>query len=289
MERSKQAATATTQADFDKAESILAETISILNSDKVLKQVRNSEALARLEKSLRELRKSESRARKLIRHWDLVLLSLCMLGFSIYLAYFMSIYYSPNRSVQKDFYRQMGSFHKWMVTKWLGASSQRDLEREECIVHAPDYINSVTRPVDDCAMCALIKNRSDVQRVSGISKEEFLDKYAYTGVPIIVSDALTSWSALHTFNLTYLKELYMNVHRERTNKEIKKYGALKELTLFKKFNQMMSSQHDQGSRAKLTCQFFPYKTKFASLIDLFETVEDDYMDEKGNWIKPWYI
>lgn len=266
---------------------ILADTISILKSDKLLKQVRNNEALVRLEKSLQELRKPQSRARKLIQHWDLVLLSLCMLGFSVYLAYFISIYYSPNRSVQNDFYRSMGAWHKWMVTKWLGASNLRELEREECIVHAPDYLNSVTRPFDDCAMCALIKNSSDVVRVSSISKEEFLDKYAYTGVPVIVSDALNSWSALHTFNLSYLKDLYMNVYQERTNKEIKKYGALKELTLFKKFNQMTNSQHDQGARAKLTCQFFPYKSKFTSLINLFETVEDDYMDEKGNWIKPW--
>lgn len=73
--------------------------------------------------------------------------------------------------------------------------------------------------------------------------------YAYTARPVVVTDATTNWTAMDTFSYAYLKELY------------------------------------RGQEAD--CQFFPYKTEFRSLQDVFNMSASRALLKAGT--KPWYV
>lgn len=73
--------------------------------------------------------------------------------------------------------------------------------------------------------------------------------YAYSGKPVVISDAMANWTAPMVFSFSFFKTLY------------------------------------DGEEA--SCQFFPYKTEFRSLQDVFDMSADRAMMEKGT--APWYV
>lgn len=77
----------------------------------------------------------------------------------------------------------------------------------------------------------------------------FVISYAYSGKPVVINDAMANWTAPEVFSFSFFKSLY---HGEMAN-----------------------------------CQFFPYKTEFQSLQDVFDMSADRAMMEKGT--KPWYV
>ncbi|CAL7940419.1 unnamed protein product [Xylocopa violacea] len=75
------------------------------------------------------------------------------------------------------------------------------------------------------------------------------NSYAYSGRPVVVTDAMANWTATTKFSFAFFKSLY------------------------------------DGEDAN--CQFFPYKTEFKSLQDVFEMSESRASLEEGT--KPWYV
>ena len=160
----------------------------------------------------------------------------------------------------------------WLIAQWMQYNDFTDLTKESCAFLLPEFFNPVLKKVDDCSMCL---NVYKIERVEQITREDFLNKYAYTGVPLVIVGAVKNWSAMNTFNFEFLKELYTRKDLESNSK-----------THREKILKAIVKTKSKGNEKKDTCQFFPYKTKFKNLKEVFEKVE---RGENGEWKKPWYV
>jgi len=133
----------------------------------------------------------------------------------------------------------------------VGLDSEDIINNDWCLVRAPDELLDFFRPPLKCDFCRGI---TSVEKVSGISPEEFEKKYAYSGRPVVVTDATRNWTALEAFSFEFLKDIY------------------------KPDSPVLKSSHD-------SCQFFPYKTSFESLAQVFNMSTER---AHGNG-EPWYI
>lgn len=124
---------------------------------------------------------------------------------------------------------------------------------ERCLISNNEYTTEMSRPLVQCGMC---RNLENVPIESGISAEHFQQKYAYTSVPVLIKDATGEWSAMSSFSFKFLRDLYIGTD-----------GAL-------------TTVDEQ-------CQFFPYKTEFKTLSDVFLMPEERANFKEGE--KPWYI
>ncbi|XP_066289252.1 bifunctional arginine demethylase and lysyl-hydroxylase JMJD6-like [Branchiostoma lanceolatum] len=115
------------------------------------------------------------------------------------------------------------------------------------------YRNSKFRPPVNCQICADIQ---EVDRVRNLKPDEFIARYAYTSRPVIVEDGAQNWTASEYFSFGYFKSVYKPDSPALLNEENK-------------------------------CQFFPYKTNFASLGEVFNMSEERANLEDGS--EPWYI
>ena len=89
-----------------------------------------------------------------------------------------------------------------------------------------------------------------------MTEEYFLKHHAYTGIPVLIKGGASNWSALKVFSFTYLKKLY------NSKKEfLKNYD----------------------------CQFFPYKTNFRKLGDVFNMSKKRQNLKKDQWYVGWYV
>lgn len=124
-----------------------------------------------------------------------------------------------------------------------------------CIVANNLLLMELSRPGVSCDVC---KNISRVPTVDGdtFSKEEFLRDYAYNGIPLLVKGGAKNWTALTTFNFNYLKDLF-----EQTE------GALEAV--------------------EFDCQFFPYKTSFLTLAEVFNMSAARSRIDEGE--QQWYV
>ena len=123
----------------------------------------------------------------------------------------------------------------------------------KCLVEPNVLMAEIGRPLQDCSLCANLKS---VPILKDISKNEFLQKYAYTGVPVLIKEATKNWTAMETFNFEYFKKIY-------TEKE------------------------DTLDVIDQDCQFFGYKTEFDSLGDALSMSKDRADYKPGE--KPWYF
>lgn len=132
------------------------------------------------------------------------------------------------------------------VVEWL------KFREEPCLLNVNEIFIEVTRKKTDCSL--VCEGLTEVPRVSDMSKEEFVTKYAYTGRPVVVTDAAKNWSATEVFNFTFFKDLFeKNKDAYRVNEE--------------------------------ECQFFPYRTEFISLEQAFNMSK-----ERSEWKgEPWYF
>lgn len=64
---------------------------------------------------------------------------------------------------------------------------------DHCLIRLPSAVSAAFRPPTECDFCAGI---TEVERTAGISPDEFEQRYAYTGRPVIVTDATENWTAL---------------------------------------------------------------------------------------------
>ena len=77
-------------------------------------------------------------------------------------------------------------------------------------------------------------------------------RYAYSGRPVVITDATANWTATKHFSFDFFKELYQE------------------------------QEHDQAN-----CHFFPYKTEFRSLREVFDMDPNRANLQAGT--KPWYV
>jgi len=94
-----------------------------------------------------------------------------------------------------------------------------------------------------------------VDRVSQLSRESFEEYYAYSGRPVIVTDAMTNWSALQTFNFEFFHGIY--------------------------------SRDSPPLISGEDCQFFPYESGFHNLSEVFHMTSERANLHNGS--EPWYI
>lgn len=78
--------------------------------------------------------------------------------------------------------------------------------------------------------------------------------HAYTGVPILVKGYAKHWSALNVFSYRYFRKLYNKINAYDENEE---------------------------------CQFFPYKTNFNSLEQVFQMSKKRAELKKDQWYVGW--
>ena len=146
----------------------------------------------------------------------------------------------------------------WPISKRHAAQAwfyilDRDIERETCILEMNELVLDITRPPVNCAMCRGI---SQVEKVSSISPEEFEAKYAYSGTPVVIVDAMANWTATKYFSFQFFKDIY-------------------------------SDDSPVMNNIEANCQFFPYKTDFGSLGEVFNMSEERAQLKDG--AEPWYI
>ncbi|GFU30016.1 uncharacterized protein NPIL_514491 [Nephila pilipes] len=111
----------------------------------------------------------------------------------------------------------------------------------------------VTRPIANCEIC---KNIDSFTILENVTKEEF-SKYAYLGHPLLVRDGCKNWTALDIFNYDFFKHLYITTEGA--------YRSVEE-----------------------ECQFFPFRTTFLSLQEVFNMTESRAKMASKNE-ETWYI
>jgi histone arginine demethylase JMJD6 len=210
---------------------------------------------------------------RLFSYWDIILLLFLNILFATYLCYFFSVYYSP--SSQIDIVNTFTKIKNWLIAQWLYYDGFTDLTKENCAFVAPEITSVMFRPINDCSMCMNLK---EIKRVENITKEQFLNEYAYTGVPVVITGAISNWTALKVLNFNFLKELYT----KREEKFIRNEPNMN--TMENVFNSIVTKR-DDVVQEKDVCQFFPYKTSFRDLSEVFEME----MNEENEWTHPWYV
>ena len=89
-----------------------------------------------------------------------------------------------------------------------------------------------------------------------MTKENFMQNFAYTGVPVLIKNGTGNWTALRIFGYKYFKTLYT------------KLNALDDFD-------------------DLGCQFFGYKTNFKTLRHVFMMSKKRAALKKDQWYVGW--
>ena len=138
------------------------------------------------------------------------------------------------------------------IAEWSTTFTGIDLKVDNCIYPFSELLLDLIRPPVDCSFCHGVKG---FDRVSNLSQREFTEKYAYSGRPVIITDATANWTAKSKFSFEFLRSVY------KENSPVLSNDGNKE------------------------CQFFPYKTHFSGLSDVFK-MSSKRKNMKG---EPWYI
>ena len=89
-----------------------------------------------------------------------------------------------------------------------------------------------------------------------MTREYFLKHHAYSGRPVLVKGGASDWSALKIFSYDYFKLLYDKMEAYTENDD-------------------------------LGCQFFPYKTNFITLKQVFRMSKKRAALQKDQWYIGW--
>lgn len=145
----------------------------------------------------------------------------------------------------------------WVDEKKLADLStiltNNDLSTDQCLIPLSETVLDFFRPPVDCDFC---KGINKFERVEKLSQQDFVAKYAYSGRPVIITDAMQNWTAYQHFSFDFFKKLY------------------------KRDSPVLTRDTDVRD-----CQFFPYKTKFQGLIDVLK-MPRTMVEMKGD---PWYV
>ncbi|RZC35771.1 bifunctional arginine demethylase and lysyl-hydroxylase JMJD6, partial [Asbolus verrucosus] len=125
------------------------------------------------------------------------------------------------------------------------------LNNSTCLIDMPSGVSKWFREPETCDICEGV---TEVEKITNISSSTFYSNFIHPAKPVVVTDGAKYWSASKMFTFDFFKNLY------RT-----------------------SNIDDESS----FCQFFPYKTEFTSLYEVFEMDPRRANLEVGQ--KPWYI
>lgn len=176
-------------------------------------------------------------------------------------------------NVRSEFLRQVGkdrdtTSSKWRSLKWFlivilpvvlaiagyyfEGIELLKVKEQLCLVDINEIFIEVTRKRTNCTL--LCEGLTEIPRVSNLSKQEFVSRYAYNGRPVVITDGAKNWSAVGRFSFTFFKELFdKNKEAYRVNED--------------------------------ECQFFPYRTEFISLEEALNMSK-----ERSEWkAEPWYF
>ena len=124
-----------------------------------------------------------------------------------------------------------------------------------CLISEVTPLGEALIPFVDCKIC---ENVTEVPRLTNLSREEFVHKYAYTSKPILVVGAALGWPALEVYSYDYFKSLYLNTP-----------GALDDDMI-------------QG-------QFFSYSSSIRDLKELFELPSEVAAMAEERWYIGWWV
>ena len=227
---------------------------------------------------------------KRIFSFDLLFLFILNIIFALYLIIFVHHYYTKSEIL--DLSDVSYSLYSYFTALWLKYNNFEDITQEECALPIPEFLNSITRPISDCSMCIGLK---EIKSVDFISKEEFLNKYAYTAVPLVVKYAAKNWSATNVFSFQFLKNLYSlkNLEKNKCGKKcmrkLKKSKKNSFINIWQKQSSISDHYNEQmDENLDDACQFFGYKTKFKNLNQVFNMNSNNLMLNSKDF-KPWYI
>ncbi|XP_061180297.1 uncharacterized protein LOC133188829 [Saccostrea echinata] len=196
--------------------------------------------------AIKEIRKAIQTDDVLSRIWNIVwkccLLVLSITSLIVAVAVFVFVFQWPieNKTL----------FKVWFALTGEEAGSERS---EICAVNAIDYMAEMFRPPTSCDFC---RNVSSVEKLEHVSQDLFEKVYAYSSVPVVITDGTKNWTASKVFSYNFFKSLY-------------------------------SSGSPALQNVEENCQFFPYKTNFSTLEEVFEMNEDRALMKDGS--APWYI
>lgn len=122
-----------------------------------------------------------------------------------------------------------------------------------CYYFVPEPLHEIMGPLIDCNFC---KGIDHAPRLSNLSQVEFIQKYGFSGQPIIVTDATSSWKAMSVFSYDFFKQLYMS-----------RPGSL-------------DNDTESG-------QFFQYSSNIRNLQELFSMSEDSVKFKNERWYIGW--
>ncbi|XP_018566497.1 bifunctional arginine demethylase and lysyl-hydroxylase JMJD6-B [Anoplophora glabripennis] len=123
---------------------------------------------------------------------------------------------------------------------------------DECFLEMPSDASKIFREPESCDIC---NNIDQVDKVVNISALDFYEKYARMAKPLVVNDGAVSWPAIKVFDFEFFKDLYNSI--------------------------------DTKQNSRRNCQFFPYKTEFKSLEEVFEMKIERSILAPGE--KSWYV
>ena len=150
---------------------------------------------------------------------------------------------------------QKGLIEKKSLAEYSTILTNIDLATDQCVIPYSEMVLDFFRPPVDCEFC---KGINQFDRVEQLDPKEFVTKYAYSGRPVIVTDAMVNWTAYEHFSFDFFKKLY------------------------KRDSPVLNPPDDASGK---DCQFFPYKTNFHGLLDVFK-MPRKMAEMKGD---PWYV
>ncbi|KAJ3640192.1 hypothetical protein Zmor_003506 [Zophobas morio] len=128
-------------------------------------------------------------------------------------------------------------------------TSQTELfSTSTCLITMPSDASKWFREPEICDICEGV---TQVIKIKNVSAAAFYRDYVLPATPVVVMDGAKYWTAQKNFSFDFFKKLY------------------------------------QTSDDSVSCQFFPYKTEFSSLLEALEMDPKRARLESGQ--KPWYI
>lgn len=128
---------------------------------------------------------------------------------------------------------------------------------KECLVSTPEWLSAkiLTKPPFDCHQ--ICQNLTSIPVHENISPDLFTEKYAYTGLPVLIRGAVNDWQAWNSFNFSFLNATFQS-HAQRMEElyQNKEVGTLTPL----------------DARVLSTFQFIPYRSDFKNLVDFFNKI-----------------
>ncbi|XP_029650708.1 uncharacterized protein LOC115224049 [Octopus sinensis] len=132
----------------------------------------------------------------------------------------------------------------------LSPTFQDWLQNSPCLLENNEILMEVLRPASNCEELCL--GMDSVPTEFNISTEKFMQKYAYTGHPVLIKNATTNWTALKMFNFNFFHKLFSS-----------RLSHLEE------------------------CMFFPYNTNFTSFAQFLGMPLVRARFDPGQL--PWYV